>query len=132
MTLNRITPLLLVDTIEPSLPFYTETLGFEATISVPGGEGDALGFVMFVRDGHEIMLQTRASVAADLPALLAGTDQSVQFLYLDVADLSVFERALEGVELAVPKRKTFYGATEIAVRDPSGHFLVFAEMAESE
>ena len=130
MTVKRITPLLLVDAIEPSLPFYTEMLGFEATISVP--EGDVLGFVMLVRDELEIMLQTRASVQADIPALLEGADNSVQYLYIEVADLAVFERALEGIELAAPKRTTFYGATEIVVRDPSGHFLVIAEMAPPE
>src|SRR5712692_8691028 len=33
---------------------------------------------------------------------------------------------LEGVEVVVPVRKTFYGANEIAVREPAGNVIIFA------
>jgi hypothetical protein len=29
--------------------------------------------------------------------------------------------------LVVPERKTFYGSREIGVKDPAGHYIIFAE-----
>ena len=68
--LKRMTPILTVETIEPSLPFWMEGLGFEKTMEVP--EGDHLGFAALEKGGFELMLQTRSSVEADLPALAGG------------------------------------------------------------
>nr|NIU29375.1 hypothetical protein [Gemmatimonadota bacterium]NIU68019.1 hypothetical protein [Actinomycetota bacterium] len=65
MSLNKITPLITVDTIEPCLLFWT-ALGFQVTAEVP--HEDAMGFVMLNRGDLEIMYQTRASVLADLGA----------------------------------------------------------------
>ena len=45
----KITPVLIVDEIEKSLPFWIERMGFTKTVEVP--EGDGLGFVIVVRDG---------------------------------------------------------------------------------
>jgi uncharacterized glyoxalase superfamily protein PhnB len=35
--------------------------------------------------------------------------------------------ALKGVPLVMPVRTTFYGAREIGVKDPAGHFVTFAQ-----
>ncbi len=76
------------------------------------------------------MYQTRASVENDLPALLA-TPGGGSVLYLEVADLDPIVAALEGVEVVVPRRKTFYGADEIWVREPGGHVVGFAAFGSS-
>ncbi len=124
-SLKKLTPVLFVEKIEPCLPFWVERLGFQKTAEVP--EGEALGFVILVRDGVEVMLQTRASVAKDVPALAAEPSRS--FLYVEVADLADVQRRLEGADIVVPERKTFYGATEIGVRDPAGNVITFAQFA---
>jgi hypothetical protein len=31
----------------------------------------------------------------------------------------------------MPKRTTFYGSTEIGIKDPAGHFLTFAQFGAS-
>jgi len=62
----KITPILLVDEIEPSLKFWMDKLGFEKTVEVP--EGDKLGFVLLTKDGTEVMLQSRESVKKDAGA----------------------------------------------------------------
>jgi hypothetical protein len=49
-------------------------------------------------------------------------------LYLDVDDLGAIEAALAGIDYIVPKRQTFYGATEVIVREPAGHVVAFAQM----
>jgi uncharacterized glyoxalase superfamily protein PhnB len=121
--IKKITPILYVDAIEPVLPFWEERLGFTRTTEVP--EGDRLGFVILAKDGVEIMYQTRASVAADVPAL-ADTPMGGTILFIEVDSLEPVLAALEGIEPVVPRRQTFYGADEMSVREPAGNIVGFA------
>jgi len=123
--LKKLTPVLFVEKIEPCLPFWVERLGFQKTAEVP--EGEVLGFVILVCDSVEVMLQTRASVAKDIPAL--AQEPSRSFLYVEVTDFADIKRQLEGADVVIPERKTFYGATEIGVRDPAGNVITFAHFA---
>ena len=52
------------------------------------------------------------------------------FLYVEVDNLEQTINAVMGAELVMPTRKTFYGSTEIGVKDPSGHYVTFAEFAQ--
>ncbi|MCI0403243.1 MAG: VOC family protein [Acidobacteria bacterium] len=125
MKLKKLTPVLFVEAIEPCLPFWVDRLGFEKTVEVP--HGDRLGFVILVRDDVEVMLQTRASVAEDVPALSGETSRS--FLYIEVADLAPIVERLKGADIVIPVRTTPYGATEIGARDPAGNVILFAHFA---
>src|SRR5688572_4541011 len=126
MKVNKLTPVLIVEAIEPCLPFWVDRLGFTKTVEVP--DGDRLGFVILVRDGVEIMYQTRSSVRGDVPAL-ADSPMGGTMLYIDVDDLDAIEKALNGVGFVVPRRTTFYGAQEVIVREPGGNSVAFAEYA---
>ena len=125
MKVNKLTPVLFVKRIEPCLDFWEKRLGFKRVAEV--AEGDHLGFALLVRDAIEVMYQTFGSVAEDIPPLEHEVSSSRQFLYLDVDDLGGFETALKGIEYVLPKRQTFYGATEVIVREPTGHVVVFAQ-----
>ena len=52
------------------------------------------------------------------------------FLCVKVDDIDRVAKAMEGWPVAVPRKKTFYGATEIGYRDPAGHWIVFAQMED--
>ncbi len=126
----KITPMLVVEGIEPCLPLWMDRLGFEKTVEVP--EGDHLGFVILQKDGAEVMLQTAASVEKDLkttPDLGRGSSS----LFIEVPDFADLRARIRGENVVVPERVTFYGMREIAIRDIAGHLLVFAakESAES-
>lgn len=121
MKILDVTPLHIVDAIEPALPFWTERLGYTVVASVP--HEDALGFALLVRDGSQIMLQTRKSVAADVPAL--ASEHSA--LYVDVASLAEATAAVQGAEIVLPERTTFYGAKELWIRDPAGIVIGLSE-----
>ncbi|MGH7754127.1 MAG: VOC family protein, partial [Gemmatimonadales bacterium] len=124
--MKKITPVLIVDAIEPVLPFWIERLGFEKTVEVP--EGKTLGFVILQKGNVEVMYQSKASVAKDLPKLAKGFGaNSAVFIYIEVADIQAVQAKIEGAEVVVPLRKTFYGATEIWVREPGGHVVGFAQ-----
>ena len=47
---------------------------------------------------------------------------------VEVDDLGAIEAALRGIDYIIPKRQTFYGATEVIVREPAGHIVAFAQM----
>jgi uncharacterized glyoxalase superfamily protein PhnB len=126
MKISRLTPVLMVEAIEPVLDFWIDRLGFTRTTEVPH-EG-RLGFVILEKDGIEIMYQTRASVAADI-APLAVSPMKGTFLFMEVDDLGAIEKALKGVTPVVPRRTTFYGANELIVREPAGNVVTFAQFA---
>jgi len=123
----QITANLIVDAIEPCLPFWCEQLGFRVTAEVP--HGDRLGFVILAHDGAELMLQTRASVADDVAPLASEAFRTA--LYVHVDDLAAIKKALRDVDRIVADRRTFYGADEVLVRDPAGNVVVFAQRAET-
>src|SRR5258708_19303163 len=123
---KKLTPVLFVDKIEPVLPFWTEHLGFVKTVEVP--DGDRLAFVILQQGTVEVMYQTYASVDKDLPAILPDVRKGPTFLYIEVENLDALKPALKSATVYLPHRTTFYGAREIAVPEPPGHFLTFAQM----
>ena len=128
--LNKLSPVLVVDAIEPCLPFWVDRLGFAKIAEVP--EGNRLGFVILQKDGIEVMYQSRESVRKDIPAMAnvpAGgtTISSPLTAFSIVADVAAIEKAVKGLEIVVPRRKTFYGADEIGVREPGGNAVIFGQ-----
>jgi uncharacterized glyoxalase superfamily protein PhnB len=124
---KKLTPVLFVEKIEPVLPFWTEQLGFTKTVEVP--DGDRLAFVILQQGTAEVMYQTYASVEKDMPAILPDVRKGPTFLYIEVENLDALKPALNAADVYLPERTTFYGAREIGVRDPAGHFLTFAQMS---
>ena len=123
--MQKLTPVLMVEEIEPVLGFW-EKLGFTRTTEL--AEGDRLGFVILTRGNVEVMYQTRESVKNDIPAL-ADSPMRGSFLFIQVDDLEEIVTALEGIEPVVPRRTTFYGSDELIVREPAGNAVTFAKFA---
>jgi len=123
--MKKLTPIIVVDAIEPCLPFWTERLAFAVTAEVP--HEDRLGFVILARDGVEIMYQIRASIEADVPAVAASGAGTRTLLYIEVPDVAEVAQRLAGIEPTVPMRKTFYGSEEFFVRAPCGTLVGFAQ-----
>lgn len=121
--MKKVTPILTVDHVDSCAAFWTGALGFVRTAEVPhGGE---TGFVILQNGGVELMYQSRASVRDDLPALADGPHHSM--LYIETDDLDAVERAVDPAAVVVPRRTTFYGMAEIAVREPGGNLVIFAQ-----
>jgi uncharacterized glyoxalase superfamily protein PhnB len=124
-TFKKLTPILYVERIEPAIAFWVDRLGFARTAEVP--HGDHLGFLILQKDDVEVMYQTRDSVQADAPELAERMPMEGSMLFIEVDDLDAVERAMEGVERVVPRRKTSYGADELFVREPAGNVVGFAQ-----
>jgi uncharacterized glyoxalase superfamily protein PhnB len=125
--LKSLAPVLVVDRVEPCLRFWTERLGFTAENQVPG-PGGALVFASARKGDIEVMYQTRESVIADSPAMAEDLGGHSIVLFVTVEDLDPVERALAGVAIVKPRHQTFYGSTELYVREPGGHVVGFAQM----
>jgi hypothetical protein len=124
MMLQKLTTLLVVEAIEPCLPSW-QKLGYEITVRVPA-EGP-LAFAILVSSAGELMLQTRVSLAEDLPAVAAK--EPTHLLYGDVASLATASKSLADARVLVPLRKTFYGADEIWFELENGAILGLAQHA---
>ena len=126
MSIKKITPVLIVDAIEPVLPLW-DALGFTRTAEVP--HGDRLGFVILAADGLEVMYQTTASAAEDEAAVANGPRAlGAAALFIEVDDLAAAEGKLPaGTDVIVRRRETFYGSIETIVRDAAGNVVNLAE-----
>jgi len=126
MKVKKITPVLFAQEIEPCVTFWVDRFGFEKTAEVP--EGDKLAFVMLQKGNVELMYQSFASADKDVgTAISEAIRKGPTFLYVEVDSLDETITAVKGAEVAMAKRKTFYGSTEIGVKDPAGHYVTFAE-----
>ncbi|MEK6374145.1 MAG: VOC family protein [Acidobacteriota bacterium] len=127
---KKITPVLVVDAIEPVLPLW-DALGFARTAEVP--HGDRLGFVILAAGGLEVMYQTVDSVRADNAAALEGPRPiGAAALFIEVDDLAAAEASFPaGTDVIVRQRKTFYGSTETILRDAAGNVITLAQFQVS-
>ena len=128
MNIRKSTPIFIVDAITPSAIAFWEATGWKKEIEVP--HGDDVGFVMLQNEGREVMLQSRASVKADL----ATNDlDPTCALYVDVVSLEEARAACKaaGARIVIHERKTFYGARETWVVDPAGILVGYAQLETS-
>ncbi|HUP45627.1 MAG TPA: VOC family protein [Thermoanaerobaculia bacterium] len=124
---RKITSVLVVQDIEPVLPFW-EAIGFRKTVEVP--HGNRLGFVILEGDGVQLMYQTIDSVRDDEKGVLDGPRPiEAGALFIEVEDVDALSKRIPpGTGVIVQRRTTFYGATETIVRDPAGNVVTFAQM----
>jgi uncharacterized glyoxalase superfamily protein PhnB len=126
--LKQLTPVLIVEAVEPCLQFWVERLGFTITNQVPGPDGKLI-FASVQLGPVEIMYQTRASVANEQPGTAKDLMGHSVALFITVEDLDAVARSLDGAPVVKPRHKTFYGSTEIYVREPGGNTVGFAEFS---
>lgn len=119
----RITPVLVVEEIERCLPFWVDRLGFQDV--APVSDGDRISFVILVREGAELMLQSAASVRKDVPAFAPDGVSRVASLYIEVDDLDDTLKRLGDYPIAMPER-TNYGSREVGVFEPGGNIVIFS------
>lgn len=120
--MTKLTPILVVEAIEPCLAYWTGHLGFQVTARVP--DSGPLVFAILARDGIEVMYQTRDALKEDL-----GADFPLRgsLVYVEVDDVAAIAAAVPAESVVVPLRTTFYGATEVFVREPGGNVVGFAQ-----
>ena len=131
MNVKKITPVLFAQEIEACVKFWVDRFGFQKTVEVP--DGDKLAFVMLQKGTVELMYQSYASADKDVGTTISQqVRKGPTFLYVEVDNLDETINAVKGSEEVMPKRKTFYGSTEIGIKDPAGHYLTLAEFGQPQ
>lgn len=134
MALKSLTPNMIVEDVAASAEYYRDALGFQFVLGVPEGTqdtafelgGQPLAFAMMQNGNVELMFQSTASVAADLPDYRPGGGDVVA-LYIDVDDVdALHERVADKVTIVQDLTTTFYGAREFHIRDCNGLIVGFA------
>jgi hypothetical protein len=121
--ITKVTPVRILDAVEPCLAFWRDGLGYATRAEVP--HGDTIGFVLLENAAGEMMLQSKASLADDLPAVAELRPDAV--LFVEVRSLDAARKAARGAKVLVEERTTFYGMRETVVIDPGGTVVIFAE-----
>jgi len=125
-SLKQLTPVLIVDSVEPCLKFWVDRLGFAVTNQVPGPDGKLI-FASVQLGAVEVMYQTRASVIDEQPGSAKDLMGHSVALFITVDDLDQVAKSLIGAPVVKPRHKTFYGSIEIYVREPGGNTVGFAQ-----
>ena len=128
LTLKQLTPVLIVDEVEPCIKFWIDRLGFKITNQVPDPAGKLI-FASVERGPIEIMYQTRASVISEQPGTAGDLMGHSVALFITVDDLDKVEKSLAGAPVVKPRHQTFYGSTEMYVREPGGNTVGFAQFS---
>lgn len=128
MTIKRITPNLYADEIEPCIRFW-ERMGFEKVKDVP--DGQKLAFAMLKKGNLELMYGTYSSLGQD-PEVAKAFHKGTTYLFVEVENLDDVVPVTAGAEIVKAKHQTFYGSTEISVKDPAGHIVTFAQFGNGQ
>jgi uncharacterized glyoxalase superfamily protein PhnB len=126
--LKQLTPVLIVEAVEPCIKFWVDRLGFVVGNEVPGPDGKLI-FASVQLGSVEIMYQTRASVVAETPGVAQDLMGHSVALFITVEDLDAVEQSLKGAPVIKPRHDTFYGSTEIYVKEPGGNTVGFAKFS---
>ena len=124
--LKSLTPNLVVSSVERSLAFYRDTLGFEVVTTVP--DQPPYVFALMKNGDVQIFLNAPEAMGAEYPALKDRPIGGTLTLFVDVAGVRQLHDAIKDrVTIVMPLEKKWYGLTEFACVDPDGYIITFAE-----
>jgi uncharacterized glyoxalase superfamily protein PhnB len=125
--LQHLTPVLVVDDVEPWLRFWIDKLGFTAPNRSPATTAK-LVFASAKAGDVEVMYQTRASVLAERPEAADEFVGHSTVLFITVDHLDRIEKAVSGAPVVKPRHDTFYGTTELYVKEPGGNLVGYRQL----
>lgn len=122
--METLTPNIFVTDMNQTIEFYS-MLGFSLTLSAPE-KGD-FDWVMMTNGAVQLMFQTFTSLGSELPDVKRSNGGSL-ILYIKMKQIRFFYESIrEKTQVIQELHKTFYGATEFAIKDCNDYILTFAE-----
>jgi uncharacterized glyoxalase superfamily protein PhnB len=124
--IKKLTPNLVVSSVERSLAFYCDVLGFTKTDHVP--DQSPYVFAVVQSGPVQVFLNAKSAAFEEYPALASKPLGGTLTLYMEVSAVEQIYNDLKGrVKVTMPLEKKFYGVTEFAFEDPDGYVITFAE-----
>jgi len=136
MKFSDVTPNLVVSSVERSLAFYRDVLGFSVTATVP--DTAPFAFAWMQRESVSVFLNSQASVeehAALAARPIGGT--ATLFINIEAADLKegidgLFASTSPRAKVFMELKDQFYGMREFGIEDPDGYVIFFAQRIAGE
>jgi uncharacterized glyoxalase superfamily protein PhnB len=125
---KKLTPNLLVASVERSLAYYTEVLGFSRGMTVP--EQPPLVFAQVTSGAVEIFFNDAKGAVAEYPMLGDRPIGATGTMFIEVEQIEALHADLQSkATIVVPLFTQWYGMKEFAIADPDGYLITFAERA---
>ena len=132
MKFSDVTPNLVVSSVERSLSFYRDVLGFSVSATVPEGTGPFV-FAWMQRDGVSVFLNSHESVEehAALASRAIGGPATL-FITIEADDVAggvdgLFATVSTRAKVMMGLKDQFYGMREFGIEDPDGYVIFFAQ-----
>ena len=123
---TKLTPNLLVASVERSLAFYVGTLGFERGMTVP--DQSPFAFASVTSGPVEIFFNDATSAVKEYPGFAGKPIGATGTLFIEVEGIdALHDRLAPQVQIVMPIVTQFYGMREFAIEDPDGYVMTFAE-----
>ena len=123
---TKITPNLLVASVERSLAFYIDTLGFTRGLTVP--EQPPFVFASVTSGAVEIFFNDAATAVKEYPGFAGKPIGATGTLFIEMEGVdALHDRLKPRVKIVMPIVTQFYGMREFAIEDVDGYVLTFAE-----
>lgn len=138
----KLTPNMMVEDVHQTVDFYCKTLGFEFAGGVPEGTQEfilepappkALAFAILQQGPVQMMIQSRASLSAELPMFAQKAIGASATFYIEVDNAQELHTQIKDkVTLVKPLHTTFYGMDEFYVKDINGYVLCFGSKVATD
>jgi uncharacterized glyoxalase superfamily protein PhnB len=123
---KKLTPNLLVASVERSLAFYVDTLGFARGLTVP--EQSPFVFASVTGGTLEIFFNDAATAVKEYPAFTGKPIGATGTMFIEMEGIDAFHDAVKPkVKITMPIHTQWYGMREFAIEDPDGYVITFAE-----
>ena len=124
-----IVPNLMVSDMRAAIAFYRDLLGMTVTMMLTpdrsmhtDGDGQDAYFATLEWQGSQLMLQTRQSLAEELPGFDAPPSPAGTVYFRGFAPDAIADRVGAGQIVKGPVLQ-WYGMKELYLRDPDGHII---------
>ena len=124
--LKKLTPNLIVSSVEGSLAFYEGLLGLTRAMTVP--EQSPFVFASVTSGPVEIFFNDRSTVAKESPQFGGKALGGGNTMFIEVEGVDAFHDSINTrVKIVLPLVTQWYGMREFAIEDPDGYIITFAE-----
>ena len=130
---KKLTPNLVVASVERSLAFYEDVLGFERGMTVP--EQSPFVFGSVTSGTVEVFFNDAATAQKEYPAFAGKPIGATGTLFIEMDGSpesgsnidALHDRIKSRAKVTMPLATKFYGMREFAIEDPDGYVITFAQ-----
>ena len=123
---SKLTPNLIVESVERSLAFYEHVLGFARGFTVPDASPFVFGSV--VSGAIEIFFNEKTAAVTEYPSFGGRPIGLTGTMFIEMKDVeTLHEQVKSRVSIVMPLVTQWYGLKEFAIADPDGYLITFAE-----